>query len=134
MAMIDSKGEPITKAQAVKLYKEYMLAVGFLDKDEVGNHASDFSEAMVEHEDCLEHDAVNDLDSLKEQLAELKAQRKGETDPDTKEELDEEISSVKDDIESEKKLNQPAKDALTAFKKDKRQFLIDYVNHEVQGR
>lgn len=130
--MIDSNGEAITKAQAVKLFKQYMLAVGYLDKDEVIEHATDFADAMTEHEECLEHDAVDDLDSLKEQLADLKAQRKGETDTDTKEELDEEITSVKDDIESEKRLRQPAINALAAFKKDKRQFLINYVNQQVQ--
>ena len=134
MDMIDSKGEPITKAQAVKLFKQYMLAVGYLEKDEVVEHANDFAQEMTEHEECLEHDAVDDLASLKEQLADLKAQRKGETDADTKEELDEQILSTKDDIEADKHINQPARDALAAFKKDKRQFLIDYVNLQVQNR
>jgi len=133
MAMIDSKGEPITKAQAVKLYKEYMLAVGFLDKDELTYHADDFAEEITRHQEELEHEAENDLASLQEQLKDLETQRKGETDAETKEFLKEEIASVKDDIKHEKTTNQPAVDALAAFKKDKRQFLIDYVNHEVQG-
>ena len=134
MAMIDSKGEPITKAQAVKLYKEYMLAVGFLDKDEINYHATGFAEEIARHQEELEHDAVNDLASLQEQLKDLQAKYKGETDAETKEFLKEDIASVKDDIEKEKITNQPAVNALAAFKKDKRQFLIDYVNHEVQGR
>ena len=51
-----------------------------------------------------------------------------------KKELDDAILSIKEDIQHEHKFNQPARDALASFKKDKRQFLIDYVNNEVQGR
>lgn len=132
MEMIDSKGDPITKAQAVKLFKQYMLAVGYLDKDELADHAGYFSDAMTEHEECLAQDTTDDLDGYKDQLKTLQSRRKGETDAETKEELDEEIASIKQDIEQEKSESKPAKDALLAFKKDKRQFLIDYVNRQVQ--
>jgi hypothetical protein len=133
MEMIDSKGGPITKTQAVTVFKQYMQAVGYLDKDELVEHAGYFLDEMAMHEECLIQDAVSELDDLKEQLKALRSQRKGETDAETKADLDDEISSIKDDIQSAELSNKPAKDALAAFKKDKRQFLIDYVNHQVQG-
>ena len=133
MDMIDSKGEPITKVQAVKLFKQYMLAVGYLDKDELTEHAGYFADEMTQHEEYLAQD-IGELDSLNQQLKALRGQRKGETDADTKADLDEEIAQLKEDIVAEENSGKPARDALDAFKKDKRQFLIDYVNQQVQGR
>lgn len=134
MEMIDSKGEPITKAQAVKLFKQYMVAVGYLDKDELTEHAGYFADEMTEHEDCLKQDAAGDLASLKEHLKTLRSRRKGETDRETKADLDDEISSAQDDIENEEHSTESARSELADFKKDKRLFLINYVNQQVQSQ
>ncbi len=133
MEMIQSNGGSITSTQAVKLFKEFALKSGYLGKDELVEHASYFSDEMKEHGQYLEEDAVGDIATLREQLKDLKARRKGETDQDTKDQLDEEIDSVKDSLDEEIKFRQPAIEALAAFKADKRQFLIEYMNRQTQS-
>lgn len=44
--MIDSGGKPVTSSQAVKLFKNFMVTVGYLDKEEVDEHAAYFAEEM----------------------------------------------------------------------------------------
>lgn len=134
MDMIQSNGGPITSTQAIKLFKEFALKSGYLDKDELTEHAGYFSDEMKEHGGFLEDEAAGDISSLKEQLKELRARRKGETDKQTKEELDEEIKSALEDLEEETEHRQPAIRDLAAFKADKRQFLIEYMNRQTQGR
>ena len=129
-----SNGEPITAAQAVKLFKAFALQSGYLDKDELIEHAAYFSDEMKSHGEFLEADANEAISSIKDQLKELKARRKGETDKETKESLDSEIESAQEDLLSELDFRKNAIAALAAFKTDKRQFLIDYTNQQTQGR
>lgn len=134
MEMIQTNGAPITAAQAVKLFKEFAHKSGYLKKNELTEHAGYFADELREHGANLEEDVAGDIASLKERLKELKALRKGESDPLRKTELDEEIELALEDLEQEKSSRQEAIAALAAFKADKRQFLIDYMNAQTQGR
>lgn len=88
--MIDSGGKPITASQAVKLFKDFMVTVGYLDKKEVDEHAAYFADEM-------ENEASNLVDEIEYQ-----------------------------NICSGDQIR--VMDALKAFKKDKRNFLVSYVN------
>ena len=101
MDMIQSNGGPITTAQAVKLFKEFALKSGYLDKDELTEHAGYFSDELKGHEQQLKEESDGDIAALKEALSELKARRKGETDKETRETLDEEIESAKEQLDAD---------------------------------
>lgn len=134
MDMIQSNGGPITTAQAVKLFKEFALKSGYLDKDELTEHAGYFSDELKGHEQQLKEESDGDIAALKEALSELKARRKGETDKETRESLDEEIESAKEQLDEEVEYRKQAQQTLAAFKADKRQFLLDYMNQQTQNR
>jgi len=133
MDMIQSNGEPITSAQAVKLFKEFSLKSGYLGKDELSEHAEYFSEEMKERGRHLEEDAAGEIADLKTKLKDLKARLKGETDKDTREQLDEEIDCAKEELDQEVSYRQASIEALAAFKADKRLFLIEYMNNQTQS-
>lgn len=132
--MIQSDGGPITSAQAIKLFKEFALKSGYLAKGELAEHAEYFSNELKEHAQALEEDAAGDIADFKAKLKDLKAQRKGETDKNTKEQLDDEIAVAQEELDEEMNYRKSAILALAAFKADKRQFLIDNMNQQTQGR
>lgn len=92
LEMIDSGGKPITSSQAIKLFKNFMVTVGYLDKEEVDEHAAYFAEEMKN-----------------------------------------EASNLADEVEYQKTCSGDqirVAAALKAFKKDKRNFLVSYVNRQ----
>lgn len=134
MDMIQSDGGPITTAQAIKLFKEFALKSGYLAKDELTDHTEYFSDQLTAHAQYLEEEAAGDITDFKAKLKNLKAQRKSEADKNIKEQLDEEIADAQEELDEEMNYRKSAILALAAFKADKRQFLIDYMNQQTQGR
>lgn len=133
METIDSDGKPVSTATAIKLYKEFMLAIGYLEKDELSHHAEYFADAIKEQLECLTEDAKGDLIGIKERIKDAKERLKGALTASQKEEIIEEIKSHEDDLNFEVQDLNDRKAELAAFKLDKRIFLIDYVNQETQG-
>lgn len=107
MDMIGSNGQPITTAQAIKLFKLFMLRSGYLQKNEITEHAEYFAEEIR-----------SQTDALAEDLAAARAALKTCSEEDK--------ISCQDAVES-------ARFDLADFKADKRQFLIKYVNQQTQG-
>lgn len=133
METIDSDGKPVSTATAIKLYKEFMLAIGYLEKDELAHHAEYFSDAIKEQLASLTEEAKGDVSEIKERLKDAKERLKGALITGQKEEINEEIESLQDDLNFEMQDLKDRKAELAAFKLDKRSFLIEYVNQETQG-
>jgi len=105
--MIGSNGQPINTVQAVKLFKLFMLRSGFLQQDELTEHAGYFADEIRSHTEALAEDLASARHNLKT------------CDPEDK-------ASNKEAVED-------ARLQLADFRADKRQFLITYVNRQIQS-
>ena len=139
---ITPNGQAITAAQAVKVFRLYMRATGFLDKQELPDHARYFSEDLKRHGEDLA-DRVNEekckfreyseligapeIRSLKRQLLKTNADEKRRA-------IEAEIAGYQSEIDEEEKYLHKALAALQAFRADKRQFTVDYINNLTQRR
>lgn len=130
----------LSTKDAVKIYKRHMLAIGYLEKAELGDFVRSLQEEIYEHEQQLKEEVV----WAKETLAEVKAEVKSEAKRIKKllatSDEDDESESLRQDLNSGRKEVDVAADdlkghleALANFKKDKRSFLVNYINTEVHG-
>ncbi len=119
---------PIGTAEAKKLYKQFMVDIGYLEKDEATEYAGAFADAMNEHLEYLQAD-VRDA---KEALAEAKKEA-NDFEGLTKEEIIEAKADIPQFIEWEQNELTNAQAALAKFKTDKRDFMIEYINGETQN-
>lgn len=139
MEMIDSGGKPINTATAVKLFKEFMLKVGYLDKSELTEHAEYFATEMKEHGTALTEDVTHEKEQLNEAIADIKSnisllkkQMAASSDPARREVFGDEITDLQDDLEGASQEDlEYAQAAHAAFKADKRAFLVSYVNQQI---
>jgi hypothetical protein len=99
--MVGPRDIKITTAAAKKLFRNYMLNTGQLDKDEIAEHVGYFADEMRSHEELLRGE-VQRWQSEKEFF-----------------EPSDFAFHVKRD-----------KDAYKAFKEDKRAFLVEYINQQ----
>jgi hypothetical protein len=138
--MITPVDEPIKTRNAIKVYKKHMLAIGYLEKTELSDFVGNFQEEMQEHEQHLK----DEVTWAKETLAEVKAEAKSETrrlkkllskskDEDEKNDLDHDMESTENDVASAAGDLERLSGELLGFKKDKRRFLVNYINTEVHG-
>lgn len=134
---IDNK---ITTMEAKRIFKEWMLKIGHLDKQEVGDHVGYFSVAIKDQEECLKMEADHEKDQTKELLAEEKeylkdAKRELATckDESQKAELQSDVDAFEQEIARLTKCLVDHNKPLDDFKKDKRDFLVNYVNDQVHG-
>jgi hypothetical protein len=138
--MIAPVDEPISTRDGVKIYKQHMLAIGYLDKTELVDFVTNFQEDMKEHEQHLK----GEVTWAKETLAEAKAEAKSEIkrikkllsrcdDEDEKKDLTREREGVEVEVDSAVRDVNRLSDELAKFKKDKRSFLVNYINTEVHG-
>ena len=132
--MLEPVDSEISTTEAKKIYKQFMKQIGFLEKDELADHASYLSDEIKENEQYLKDDIADkksEIKDEKERLKTLKANLKKSTD-DTKEDIESDIEDCLLDIDYlNKDLDKEMAD-LATFKKDKRAFLIEYINNEVQ--
>lgn len=105
--MIGSHGQPINTVQAVKLFKLFMLRSGFLQQDQLAEHAGYFSDEIRNTTEALAEDLATARQELKTCAPEDKA-------------------NYKEAVEA-------ARLQLADFRADKRQFLITYVNQQTQA-
>ena len=134
MDMIDNNNQPISTAEAVKLFKEFSLKTGHLSKEELAEHGRYFSDEIREHAESLKEDSTGDLANIKEQIKDAKARRKIAKDEEQKLEIDEELESLQLDLASEIDSTKAALAELAEFKADKRAFLIGYTNRQTQNQ
>ena len=114
--------EPIDLTTAKQIYRTYMLSTGLYDKEDVSEGARMFSEEVKEEIRMLKEE----ISEQKSNVAETRSQLKKETDPD-------EIESMKDEIEDYESEVERASSELAQLNADKKHFLIDYINREIQA-
>lgn len=138
--MLTPADKSVGTKNALGIYKKHMLAIGYLEKDEIGDFVDRFREEINEHELYLKEE----LKAAKEALAEARAEARQESkklrklrskskDEDEKSDFTQDLGEVEAEVRSAQGELAAASGALTRFKKDKRDFLINYINTEVHG-
>ena len=135
VSMITPADQPITTTDAKMIFKQHMLDIGYLEKDELNEHAGYLSDEIKRHEQYLKDEVTNTKDEIREAKAELANLKKKLTTCSEGEKKDIEggidllggelvIAAV--DIEQ-------ATNNLAEFKKDKCAFLVAYINMQIHG-
>lgn len=141
--MLQPVDNKITTQEAKRIFKEWMLKIGYLDKQEVGDHVGYFADEMREHEQGLREDVqqakadlAEEIKLVKEDIKGLKAQLKS-CKPEEKPGLEAELEdSEKELLELTSKPYEDlvrAEKALEDFKADMRDMLVKYINQQVHG-
>ena len=133
--MITPLGQPISTTDAKRIFKAFMKETGYLDKDELSLHADYLSDEIRDHADYLKgcaQDANQDVSEAKKQLKALRNKIKSVSN-DSKQDIENEIENIEDDLVIFEEDKKNASEELSEFKKDKRLFLIEYVNRQVGG-
>ncbi|ABA90286.1 hypothetical protein Pcar_3051 [Syntrophotalea carbinolica DSM 2380] len=134
--MITPVGEPVNTSEAKRIFKQFMKEIGYLEKDELTEHAGYLSEEIKDHEQGLREECLDKKEEIAEAkrlLKELKSNLK-KAEGEEKEDIECEIEDIEDDLEDFVKELEQAAEALAKFKKDKREFLIEYINNQTQSR
>ena len=135
VSTITPADQPITTTDAMKIYVQHMLDIGYLAKDKLSEHVGGLSNEIKRHGQSLK-DAVTDtkeeiqeaeteLANLKKKLATCSAEDRKDIEDGIKL-LEGELLIAAVDIEK-------ATNNLVEFNKDKRAFLVDYINTQVHG-
>lgn len=143
--MFEPRDQPITTAQAKKLYKEFLTQVGYFkahdyDRNEIAYDVEQLVDAINEREESLKFERDNEVEQRKEALAEAKedlkeAKRelKSCKDDAKRAELEADVQAAEEWVGRHQKAIDELKAAPTTFKADKREFLIDYINRQLHG-
>lgn len=135
-------GQAITSAQAVKLFRLWMLATGYLDKQELPDWARSFSEDMKSHGESLVYDVLHEKQQLKAgealectlEIRALKRRLEKIKTASKRAEIEAEIAECEAAYFEEAKYLRKAEVALKEFRADKRQFTVDYINNITQPK
>ncbi|BHH85427.1 hypothetical protein [Desulforhopalus sp. 52FAK] len=134
--MIPPVGKPVSVSRAVQVYKKYMLSVGYLEKDDIADFVRSLKEDMAEREAELKYEIKNSKEQVVEAKAEVKSLKKQFSkckDDDDREYVQEELDRATADLVEETATYEQFVADLSLFKKDKRMFLLDYINSEIHG-
>lgn len=136
LEMTGPADKPISTSRAVQVYKKYMLKVGYLDKSDIADFARSLKEDIVEREEELKFEVKNAKELVAEAKAEVKSLKKQLSkckDDDDREYAREELDTATAELEEETTTYEKYTAELTHFKKDKREFLLNYINSEIHG-
>lgn len=134
--MITPADKPISINRAVQVYKKYMLQVGYLEKSDLPDFVRSLKEEMVAREEELKYEITNAKEQVKEAKAEVKSLKKQLSrckDDDDREYAQEELDTALDELNQEIVGYEKLMTELTLFKKDKRMFLLNFINSEIHG-
>ena len=134
--MIPPADKPVSTTRAVQVYKKYMLKVGYLDKSDVSDFVKSLKEDMAEKEEELKFEIKNAKERIAEVKAEVKSVKKQFSkckDDDDREYAREELDTATAELEEETFSYEKFIIELAQFKKDKREFLLNYINSEIHG-
>ena len=134
--MITPIDHPITTTEAKKLYKSYMKDIGFLEKDELSENAAYFGEEIRDMEQTYKEDIKESKETIKEAkvtIKEIKQQLKSCDSEELKVDLQDQLENLQDEIDWEVEQIEKLEMELNEFKKDKRAFLIEYVNNQISN-
>jgi hypothetical protein len=126
--------KPMTKADAIKSYKRVLKTYApFKTQGDVNLSLNELSDAIDHHYDFLRAvvaECEADLEIIKDSILMMQDERR-QADKDERAAIDEDIISEKKEyLDEYAKTVIPAKKALTGFKSDKRDFLVDFLNRE----
>jgi len=134
--MIVPVDKPISTSRAVQVYKKYMLKVGYLDKSDIADFVHSLMEDIAEREEELKFEIKNAKEQVAEAKAEVKSLKKQLSkckDDDDREYAGEELDTATAELEEETSNYEKFTTELALFKKDKREFLLNYINSEIHG-
>lgn len=134
--MIAPVDKPISTKRAVQVYKEFMLKVGYLDKSDLEDFARSLKEDMAEREKDLRFDIKSAKELVAEARVEVKQRKKEHAkckDDDDREYTREELDAAQAELDEETAAHDLLVRKLNYFKKDKRGFLLNYINSEIHG-
>lgn len=134
--MIVPVDKPISTSRAVQVYKRHMLKVGYLDKSDIADFVRSLKEDIAEREDDLKFEIKNAKELVAEAKSEVKSLKKQLSkcrDDDDREYAREELATATAELEEETSHYEKLTAELTLFKKDKREFLLNYINSEIHG-
>lgn len=141
-AMFTPSDAKISFAEAKKLFRKYMLQIGYLDKQEVGDHVGYFADEMRQNEQYLKDELASKKadDFTNSEVAEyrrvIKALRRDIekcTDAVEKASLESQVAKSEAELRDMVRYVVQAEADLRAFQEDKRAFLIEYINRQIQG-
>ena len=138
--MFQPADKKITTAEVKRIYKQYMKETGYLKKDDIAWQADAMVSDIHDHEEYLKANLDQEKDNyqegiraLKDDLQELKRDLAKCTDAVGRAELEDDIEVTTEDLNRDESQIENASKALAAFKEDKREFLINYINNQIHG-
>lgn len=136
---IEPQDAKLSVVDAKKVFREYMLAIKFLDKQEVAEHVGYFAEELKSQEQFLREEVARakedfgpDITELKGEIRKLERDIAKANDPEKKAELEAELIDVRSDLAEQSKFVEEAEREFRDFKEDKRAFLVEYINQQTQ--
>lgn len=137
--MIEPQDTNITTALAKNIYRAYGTQAIGLDHEEISENLEYFVDELRQHEELLKDDVLSaheslddDISESKAEIARLKRRLAKAKDSEDKEELEDELAAAQEDFQMMSQGIAEPEAALAAFKADKRQFLVDYINRQFQ--
>lgn len=132
--MIKPLDEPLPTTDAKKIYRQYMSGIGYLKKEEISDAVYDLSEAMkgeVEDRKATIQGYKEEMKDWKQRLKEEQSKLKKCT-AEEREEIQYAIEEMEDNIQGNIEDIEQETRELELFKKDKREFLVNYINDELR--
>ena len=131
----------MSTADVKRVYGLFMLKTKFLAPDEISQHTKYFAEELRSHEAFLKEElaqATEDfapgISCAKEDIRDLRRDLRNATDPEARSDLQSELEAAESGLIEESHFVKKAEEEYRAFRKDKRSFLVAYVNHQTQRR
>ena len=140
--MFNPSDAKISFADAKKLFRKYMLQIGYLDKQEVGDHVAGFADEVRQHEQYLKDELAGmqsdpdlnyDVAEHKRVLKALRRDIEKCVDAQEKASLESQLAHWEAELHDIVHDREQAVAALRSFQDDKRAFMIDYINEQVHG-
>ena len=133
-------GQALTSAQAAKIFKLFMIGIGYLEKQELADHTRYFKEDMKRFGDDLSDAVVHEKQNLyggeasdcKNDIRKLNRQLEKERSEVKSKAIEKEISELQTELYEEEHYLRQAEAALQEFRVDKRKFTIEYINNKTQ--
>lgn len=134
--MLTPVDAPISTTDAKRLYKQFMKEIGFLEKDELSDSVSYLAEEIKDTEQYLREECADKKEEIADAKRQLKEfnERIKTADATERDDIEDEIRELKDDLEYYQTELEEAAEALAKFRTDKRTFLVDYINRETHGQ
>ena len=135
VSMITSADQPITTTDAIMIYVQHMLDIGYLEKDKLSEHVGGLSNEIKRHGQCLKDAIVETKEEIQEAETELANLKKklATCSSEERKDIEDGIILLEGELVIAAVDIEKATNNLAEFKKDKRAFLVDYINTQVHG-